>query len=188
MGVVEMADLKIHMFRHLRSAKDWLTRAEESFDKDSNIRGELDLFLAQAELQHFREATKSRQWRYKYPFLRHAISFILATTIVTVGFGAFWWSSERDIAVPVPLAAQEQNSIPVTQKVVGEVAITQVRAAEPQQNVHVATIANSSPVVTPTAERQERAEHLSQPETEKLLPPDEMQKIIRAAGKSLRGQ
>lgn len=181
-----MADLKINMFRHLRSAKEWLTRAEESFDKDRNIRGELDLFLAQAELQHVREANSSRQWRYKYPLLRHALSFVLATTIVTVGFGAYWWSSERDIAVPVPLAAQEPISIPVA-KVTGEVAINQARAAEPQQPV-VAAIVDSSPVVTPTAERQEKAEPMHQPEKENLLPPDEMQKIIRAAGKSLRGQ
>jgi hypothetical protein len=110
-----MADFKRHMFRHLRSAKVWLTRAEESFDKNSRIRGELDLILAQAELQHARETSLSRQERKHYLFLRHATSFVLAAAIVVAGFGAYWGFSERHAVVPIPLAAQEAKVPPVVQ-------------------------------------------------------------------------
>jgi hypothetical protein len=33
-----MADFKQRMSRHLQSARQWLTRAEESIDKESDIR------------------------------------------------------------------------------------------------------------------------------------------------------
>src|SRR5690349_18195559 len=108
-----MADFKGHMFRHLRSARVWLTRAEESFDKDSNIRGELDLFLAQAQLQHARETSLHRQGRPGSPLLRQALSFGFAALIVAASIGAYWGLSERNVAVPIPLAAQEVKVTPV---------------------------------------------------------------------------
>jgi len=181
-----MADLKCHMSRHLCSAKQWLTRAEESFDKDSNIRGELDLFLAQAELQRARETNHSRQWRYKYPILRHALSLIAATTIVAVGFGAYWWTSGSTMAVPVPPVAQETKNIPAVNPG-SEIAAGSLRAENPQPAAATASVM-ATPTAVPLVERPEKAERLRQSEKENLLPPDEMQKIIRAAGKSLRGQ
>ena len=48
--VMHMAPLKQHMYQHLRSAKEWLTKAEESFDKEHNVRAELDLMLAETPL------------------------------------------------------------------------------------------------------------------------------------------
>jgi hypothetical protein len=182
-----MADFKRQMFRHLRSARQWLARAEESFDKDSNIRGELDLLLAQAELQHVREANSSRQWRYKYPLIRHALSAALATTILAAGIGFYWWSSERDIAVPIPLAAQEPKSVPAVKAAV-ESAASQVRVEEPAPATPVVISAVSSPINVQPAAVSAKNERLRQVEQEDLLPPDELQKVIRAAGKSLRGQ
>ena len=181
-----MADLKRHMTRHLRSAQEWLTRAEDSFDKDSNIRGELNLFLAQAELQHARETNSSRQWRYKYPVLRHAVSLVLATTIVAVGFGAYLWSSERSAGVPVPLAIQETKTMPVV-TASPEMVASKNQVEAPPAILPMVSVAPSQ-AVAPSVERTAKNERSRQPEKDNLLPPDELQKIIRAAGKSLRGQ
>lgn len=180
-----MADFKHHMSRHLYSAKQWLTRAEESFDKDSNIRGELDLFLAQAELQRARETNHSRNSRHKYPILRHALSLITATTIVAAGVGAYWWSSGSNIA-PAPPAIQEAKNIPAASSG-GNIAVSPAKAEVPQP----AAATNTVPVqatVPPAVERTDKTERSRPPEKENILAPDEMQKIIRAAGKSLRGQ
>jgi hypothetical protein len=179
-----MADFKRHMSRHLFSAKHWLTKAEESFDKDSNIRGELDLFLAQAELQRARETNHSHQWRNKYPFLRHALSLFTATTIVVVGFGVYWWSNASNVAVPVPPVIQEAKSMPAV--IPGsEIVASPVRAENPQPAAASVTPSQS---VVPPVEQPDKVVRSRQSEKENLLAPDEMQKIIRAAGKSLRGQ
>jgi len=185
-----MADLKWHMIKHLRSAKIWLARAEESFDKDSDIRGELDLFLAQAELQHAREKNLSRNWRYKYPLIRQALSLILALIIVGGGYGAYWLYSDRYVAVPVPpLVVSEPVRIPEN-KVIQAVVFDQSRMPDPSP---VEPVVTSSVALRPTAPVVKPAE--IKPQTvaapvvkEKLLSPEEMEKVIRVAEKSLRGQ
>jgi hypothetical protein len=180
-----MADFKGHMFRHLRSARVWLTRAEESFDKNSQIRGELDLILAQAELQRARETGLSRQERRVYPFLRQATSFVLAATIVAAGFGAYWGFSERHAAGPIPLAAQETKGTPVIKK--ASDAAVPVRIEDQRPAVPKSTSNTPAETILP-ASRPESTVRTQPAEKENLLSPDEMKNVIRAAGKSLRGQ
>jgi len=180
-----MADFKRPVFRHLRSAKVWLTRAEKSFEQDSKIRGELDLFLAQAELQHARETSLSRQTRRKYSLLPHALSLVLATAIAAAGFGAYWSLSERNVAAPIPLAAQGAKVAPATITAAGAVAPVQVEDQRPA----AATATSRIPAEPPQpVQRRENTERPRPAEKENLLSPDEMQNIVRAAGKSLRGQ
>lgn len=180
-----MADFKRHMFRHLRSAKVWLTRAEESFDNNSKIRGELDLFLAQAELQHAKEASLFRHERHHSPLLRQAAPFVLAAAIVAAGFGAYWGFSERHAAVPIPLAAQEAKITPVVQKASDTSAPHRVDEQRPA--ISKAT-SNTPPEISLPADRPESNGRTQPTEKENLLSPDEMKNVIRAAGKSLRGQ
>lgn len=181
-----MADLKRQMCRQLQSAKVWLTRAEESFGKDSKIRGELDLLLAQAEIQLARETSLSKQRWYARPLFRQALSFAVAITILTAGFGSYWMISERNTAVPIPLAVPEAKATPVA-KVASETAapvqVEDQRPATPK----VTSITPKGNFV-PAGGPQEKPERPQPTEKENLLSPDEMQKIIRAAGKSLRGQ
>jgi hypothetical protein len=40
--------------KRVRSAKNWLERAEKSFDEKSDIKGEMNLMLAEAEMQNLR--------------------------------------------------------------------------------------------------------------------------------------
>ena len=39
--------------RHVRAAREWLGRAEDSLDRAEDVRGDLNLMLAQAELTRF---------------------------------------------------------------------------------------------------------------------------------------
>ncbi|MDT8903782.1 hypothetical protein [Anaeroselena agilis] len=188
-----MADFKRHMFRHLRSAKVWLTRAEESFDNNSKIRGELNLILAQAELQHAKEASLFRQERRQFPLLRQAAPVVFAATIVAAGFGAYWGLSERHTAVPIPLAAREAKTKPVVQKA-SDTSVPH-RAEEQRPAISKAT-GNTPPQTIPPAyrpesfgaQRPESIGRMQAAEKENLLSPDEMKDVIRAAGRSLRGQ
>jgi len=194
-----MSDLKRQMARRLHSTKQWLTRAEESFDKDSTIRGELDLFLAQAELQHAREANCSRQWQQRYLMIRHALAFILATTLVAAGLGVYWWTGERPVAVPAQPVVQLAGNLPVVKTIPESVSATMLPVVAAQPAVYPADnaassapVAKTTPATQPTsaitAAQPQNAEQLYQTEQKSLLPPGDLQKIVQTAARSLRGQ
>lgn len=184
-----MADFKRHMYRHLRSARQWLARAEESFDQDQDIRGELNLILAQAELQHVREAQRPDNWRYKFRRLLSGGAIALAMLLATAGFGgAYWWTQSRQEAVPIPLRPAESYSVSENNKGTG--GMTQPLPVE-QQKPPATTVAQQPTPATQPLAATTRGVSRSQPtdkEKEKIISPDEMQQLIRAAGKSLRGQ
>ncbi|MBP2649979.1 MAG: hypothetical protein H6Q74_804 [Firmicutes bacterium] len=200
-----MADFKRQMFGHLRSAKIWLARAEESFDNDSDVRGELNLFLAQAELQHAREKNLSQRWQYKYPLIRHVLSVALAMVFVFGGYGAYQlairqpsMTSAPSLAVNEPMTVSESkvaqavvavnpadaetSAVPVTAQTTNQPTLSE----PPVGPVVINSPALSSPTVTVAEVKHQSA--ATSAAKEKLLSPDEMEKVIRAAEKSLRGQ
>lgn len=203
-----MADIKKHMSWHLSSARHWITRAEESFSKEKDIRGELDLLLAKAELQHVQETNRSRQWRYKYPLLNHGLALGLSLAVTAMGFGgAYWWMHGREKAtIPVPLAIQQDIRHPVMHETI-EADIPSFNSQEAVLPKPVQSITNSEatsptavnpavPVTPPPQTSFQTSEShagnnlpaRATDDKENILTPDEMKKVIRAAGKSLRGQ
>ncbi|TCL32955.1 hypothetical protein EV210_11930 [Anaerospora hongkongensis] len=188
-----MADSKNHISRHLQSAKAWLDRAEDSFDKDSDVRGELNLLLAQAELQRVREVNRSGRWRWKYPVLKQGLAVSLAVLLAAGGF--YWWDKQSVSVEPVPMAAGERivtiekpTALEAGRALSPATAIPLVPVtaapAKPGQETEAAersrtsvTVTTNRPVSTPPSQTKEVR-----------LAPDEMQQLIRAAGKSLRGQ
>ena len=46
--------------RHVRAAREWLGRAEDSLDRAEDVRGDLNLMLAQAELTRAQEVERPR--------------------------------------------------------------------------------------------------------------------------------
>ncbi|AIF53779.1 hypothetical protein [Pelosinus sp. UFO1] len=185
-----MADLKKNIDQHLRSAKGWLTKAEEAFDKEKDIRGELDLMLAQAELQHVKEANRSMRWRYKYIALRHGVALLCAAVMAIGLSGLYWWNHQSESVVPVPLV--EKSSLPVESKIPWN------SKAEPNPPVlkepeEKAVVKEDIPPVRKVTtnnvvSQTKKSEPSSQGESSVSVSPDEMQKLVRAAGKSLRGQ
>ena len=60
-----MTDKKKLYSEHITAAKDWLGKAEESIAKDNDIRSDLNIMLAQAELQRAKEKDDTaliRKW------------------------------------------------------------------------------------------------------------------------------
>ena len=64
--------------KHIKAAKDWLGRAEDSIDKDNDIRVDLDVMLAQAELQRAKEANELKLWRR---WLYWTVPWVLAVMV-----------------------------------------------------------------------------------------------------------
>ena len=183
-----MATSKHHIASSLQSAKVWIDQAGESFSKDADIRGELNLFLAQAELQHAREVNRHGRWSWKYPILRQTMALFLAVAVVAGG--VYWWDTRSHVP------QLEKRQPPVAEPV----APLPLQTAEP---AGVATITSRSlPVETPALnpgkaetyepvkERQASVPSAGKRTTDNTvqLAPEEMQQLIRAAGRSLRGQ
>ncbi len=196
-----MADFKQSAFRHMRSARQWLVRAEEDFSKNDDIRGELNLFLAQAELQHLQEAKRKQSWRYKVPIIRHILAAAVAVFVIGTSFGgAYLFMQQRKAVIPVPLAknqsipVQHMPTVPVGQEA-SKPAVNLSNVSELKSTGNKA----SNVIVKPkTAEPRETAifisnsqegMHNSSPvDKDVSLSPNEMQRLIRAAGRSLRGE
>ena len=186
-----MNDSKRPFVSNLESAKAWIHQAEQSFGQDADIRGELNLLLAQAELQRVREANRARQWRWKYPLLRHSMALVLALIAVIGGF--YLWDSRTTIQ-PQPVTTNKEAFMPVAQQPQPvqqpqqtQVPLPAVQAQLPAPLVNTAVTTNtvnSPPPVQPSQRENVPANR----DHEIQLSQDEMQKLIRAAGKSLRGQ
>ncbi len=175
-----MTGSKHHIARNLESAKVWIDQAEQSFDKDSDVRGELSLLLAQAELQRVREVNHSRQWRWKYPLLRHSLALVLA--IVAVAGGWYWWEGQTVQNQKVNTADQAISPSPQPLPVVHV-------KENPPVLTNAVDVAPAKTTSTPIpAEPSQPEANLPNRDSEVRLAPDEMQKLIRAAGRSLRGQ
>jgi hypothetical protein len=190
-GVVKLAEQNDKKTKHLRSARQWLTRAEESFDKDREVRGELNLFLAQAELQHAQETSQSRGWLRKHPAVRHGLAVIAAVILASGAYGVYNQSNESASIQSAPSAIvsqpvlrpgpTEDNRISLQPSVVSPASTVVSRQAQ-EPAAQAAPLRRQSeekrlePVVVPTNEQRSPVSS------------EEMKTLIRAAGKSLRGQ
>jgi hypothetical protein len=184
-----MAELKQHTTRHLGAARQWLLKAEEAFGRNRDVRGELDLFLAQAEMQHAREANRSQHWRYRYPVLRQGLAFALAMIVAVGGLGGVYWSFHKPIS-PAPSVVREvkgnmpspiilERSVAPLQQVEAVASPVQTETTMSRQQPPQSSVREEAPSVN-TAQRA--------PDKDVVLTPDQMQMLVRTAGKSLRGQ
>ena len=70
-----MAEEREKICAHVKAAKDWLGRAESSLEKEEDVRGGLNLMLAEAELQRVRETRKGKRFAR---FLAPTLAVLLA--------------------------------------------------------------------------------------------------------------
>ena len=71
----------------IRNAKASLDNAERSFRSNQEVRGELDLMLAEAELDNLRQKRQGISWT------RHTLAACFAVLILASGCLGWWWAS-----------------------------------------------------------------------------------------------
>lgn len=192
-----MGELKGKISSQLGSAHKWLSRAEKAFASEKDTRGKLDLMLAEAELQHIREATikgKTLSWG------RQVLAFSLAAIIMSGGIGGAYWYMHRQPSESIqPRFTQSSETKPLGAAAAfpaadpaetRPVTIQPIQQSEPKPETRSAAEVNpvrqnetqmtAVPAQPPVAEKETAMNQIVQPE--------EMQKLIREAGKSLRGQ
>ena len=71
----------------IRNAKASLDNAERSFRSNQEVRGELDLMLAEAELDNLRQKRPGISWT------RHTLAACFAVLVLASGGLGWWWAS-----------------------------------------------------------------------------------------------
>jgi len=180
---------KNRLKRHIAAAKEWLGRAEKSLDQDNAIKGDLNLMLAQAELQRAKETKTGSRRSHGHGWQLAPLA--VAVLLVWAGLGLMDF---RTVDRPAPLLqtmAEEQPKTAASTAVVKPAAPLPEKVAPaivlPQPEVVPA--AAVKPVLAETAAQPVRQAAPPQTTAEPAtVPPVEMQKLMRAAGKTLRAQ
>ena len=168
----------------IRAVKHWLTRAEQHFDVDAPVRGQMDLLIAEAELRSTRNAVESnRTWR-KGNWRLQLIAFGVAAILGSAGIGSLWWKSElsRNIVPSV-----QPNSLPTVTLTVPPAPVSateEKKLAVPVRSAET-TVAASVDTMNPRQEVKQ-TETMTAPQT--ALSPEEMNRLVQAAGQTLRGR
>ena len=95
--------------KRVRSAKAWLEKAEESFGKQSDVRGELNLMLAEAEMKQMRKKERHSRGLRKIAAAGTAAVIALACWQLT---GWEKTTTVRPLPAPAPAALQEEKAKP----------------------------------------------------------------------------
>lgn len=184
---------KNEVVQHIKSAKQWLEKAENSFERHSGAKGRLNLFLAEAEMQQLRE---KQQRSAEYVWLQQLGAVVVA---IVIGIGVLYmWptmietpsvvhgggSSAWIAAMP---AKQEPWLGTTTKLTVTSLANPIAAAVEaqtvPQQNEE---IRQNEKIVATSPVESNKEPHVSAQTV--VLSQTEMQQVVRDANRSLRGK
>ena len=97
-----MAQSSRTLFQRIRCIRSSLESAEQSFLDNKDIRGELDLMLAEAELKNLRRK-KDRPWSWN----RQVLAGCMAAMVVMAGAGG--WYVAKDHYKNRPVIAKQQT-------------------------------------------------------------------------------
>lgn len=114
---------------HVRSAKKWLEKAEKSFDNQATVQGELNLMLAEAEMENLRKKRGRRRW------LQAAAAVFC---LLCLG-GAFWLKQ--------PATAGPSMPIEKTAAKTAEPAMPQILPAVPAEDTQADDMQEASSAV-----------------------------------------
>lgn len=192
-----MTDKKKLYSEHITAAKDWLGKAEESIAKDNDIRSDLNIMLAQAELQRAKEKDDTALIRKR---LKWILPWITAIGIA-VGYVYFLrpelFTTVREES-PAVTVVKEEN-VPAKENIIqtdtddkAEIPLQNennaVKPIDNTERVNVSETAVTEKIEGTYRERiEDKNDTVKEAETEKSsLPEKDIQKMIQSAGKILR--
>ena len=174
--------------KRVKSVKYWLNKAEDSYEKDKNMSAEINLIMAQAEMQRLKEKHAIpliRTWGIRFSalfvalFLYGGVNFVLDSSnqVNRNSYQASDITASQITDMPVPKISTKKESQSV-------VDVKPVEAEKTNDDKMVETVI---PIV-----HQERITEkpVIQKEisAEPLITQKEMQSVVGEAGRVLRGQ
>ena len=80
----KLEDKRKNLRRHIQAARDWLTQAEKSIEREDDLQGDLKLMLAKAELKNAE----------KHQNRSRLIKFLSFATAAAIAFGVFYFNDD----------------------------------------------------------------------------------------------
>ena len=187
---------------HVRAAREWLGRAEDSLEQEDHSRGDLDVMRAQAELQR---AQETEEGRVRRRWLGRLLPAGAAALVAALVWGL--WPSvpapliERPSVMPAaepgeagsasvpaaaatPMAIESSTVRPMTAEIVPPTV--------PPMTAEISSVVEEPSSVEVSISEAADMEPLPQPSSRvpsrDILPSRDMQKLMSAAGQSLRAQ
>lgn len=158
----------------IRNARASLDSAERNFRSNQEVRGELDLMLAEAELDNLRQKRSRVSWT------RHMLAVCVAVLLLASGCLGWWWASAyggNTINAAglqgMPAVAEPKEAVTVTEKptaasrqTIQSVSATEKKPAETEKSAVVKPVEASG---TQQAENRSGGVRLSTVEMRRLI-------------------
>lgn len=175
--------MKVDKVRRMQAVRKWLEKAEQSYSAHREISGEMNLIIAQAEMQRLKESDHAME-RRKTWYIRGAS--LMAAVCIAGGISFFQGregTETAQVAAPQVTAAEarpdpEASISPAESVLPAEPAPMEVSSPEKEWSAE----APSAPSVSAVEERS--APSVSVP----VLSQEEIQSVVGEAGRTLRGQ
>ena len=189
-----VADERSRLRQHVRAAREWLGRAEASLDRAEDVRGDLNLMLAQAELMRAKETERPSA---SVVWARRVAPLCAAALLAGIGLWAWragvppaqeFPAGERRIeqraeTATAGIAEASQKEIELLPIAPQEETVPADSPVEPQPLAMEMERQESEPVVVPQEAEAPPDVPVAQ---ETRLPSEDMQRLMNSAGQSLR--
>lgn len=151
------------LLQRISCIKNSLENAERSFMDNKEMRGELDLMLAEAEMKNLR-SRKNVPWNWN----RHLLAVCAAVMLVFAGFGGWLFARDRYGSAPVSAAEKAQ--------------VKAVSAAEPAAaDKSAASDSRTVKILPPEAKSNETPPAGSMPDSRVNITKADMHRLVQSA-------
>ena len=182
--------------KRVKSVKRWLEKAENSYSNHQELTGEMNLIMAQAEMQRLKEVrgtSPRRKWLLRGGALAVAGALVLGASFLKDSFFAPASTPARPVetavttpdaaVVPVEEADKKAEEVP---SVSAETVTTEPVETDPSKPDPEVVPAKAAPVVMTPAPAPVEVSAGTKPEVP-ALSDQEIQRVVGEAGRALRG-
>ena len=156
--------------KRVKSVKKWLDKAENSYLNNKDISGELNLMMAQAEMQRLKEThshEKAKKWGIR-------LSAMAAAAVLFIGFSNLFSANADKSPVISWETTVSKEEVPEDKNLVLSETV--------QPTVAATESSNTDPVPTKSIQTEAPAPVLP------VMSQSEIQSVVGEAGRALRGQ
>ena len=154
---------------HIKNVRNSLKNAEDSFRSNNDMRGELDLMLAEAEMQHLREKRGLAA-----VCTRQRLAVMAAVLMVLTGAGGWFWARNSQPAIPAAVVTAQSTIVPEKKKIPRSASLVE----SVPEKIKTQTVPQDEPKILPGKKEQVEKAVLQVPETE-------VRNLVRTARKTL---
>lgn len=156
--------------KRVKSVKRWLDKAENSYSNNKDISGELNLMMAQAEMQRLKEThphEKAKKWGIR-------LSAMAAAAVLFIGFSNLFSANADKSPVISRETTVSKEEVPEDKNLVLSETVRPTVAATESSN--------TDPIPTKSIQTEAPAPVLP------VMSQSEIQSVVGEAGRALRGQ